>query len=94
MNSVGSPRPNWRELDDQAMQSTIIVDSYEAANKEAGDIILSDAVIHAEAGEVFSGAKPLSSGDTTVFKSVGIAIQDLASARLVYDRFLAEQTRH
>jgi len=42
INSVGAPRPTWRELDDEIMQNSFIVaDSSEAALKEAGDVILS-----------------------------------------------------
>jgi thiomorpholine-carboxylate dehydrogenase len=85
VNAVGSPRPTWRELDDDAMQSTIIVDSREAALKEAGDVILSKAKIFAEVGEVFAGMKVPQRKETTVFKSVGIAVEDIAAGRLVYD---------
>ena len=85
VNAVGSPRPTWRELDDDAMQNTLIVDSREAALKESGDVILSKATIFAEVGEVFAGVKVLQRTETTVFKSVGIAVEDIAAARLVYD---------
>jgi ornithine cyclodeaminase/alanine dehydrogenase-like protein (mu-crystallin family) len=85
VNAVGSPRPNWRELDDMAMANTLVVDSREAALKESGDVILSKATIYAEAGEIFTGAKEAPAGVTTVFKSVGLAIEDIAAARLVYD---------
>jgi thiomorpholine-carboxylate dehydrogenase len=89
VNAVGSPRPTWRELCDDAMQNTLIVDSREAALKESGDVILSKAAIFAEAGEVFAGTKTPQRSDTTVFKSVGIAAQDIATARLVYDAVVA-----
>jgi thiomorpholine-carboxylate dehydrogenase len=85
VNSVGSPRPAWRELDDDAMRHTLIVDSREAALKEAGDVILSKATIFAEAGDVFAGRAMPDRSATTVFKSVGIAVEDIATARLVYD---------
>jgi ornithine cyclodeaminase/alanine dehydrogenase-like protein (mu-crystallin family) len=85
VNAVGSPRPTWRELDDAAMHNTLIVDSREAVLKEAGDVILSKAPIFAEAGEVFAGSKRPDRSATTVFKSVGIAVEDIAAARLVYD---------
>jgi ornithine cyclodeaminase/alanine dehydrogenase-like protein (mu-crystallin family) len=85
VNAVGSPRPNWRELDDAAMANTLVVDSREAVLKESGDVILSKATIFAEAGEIFGGAKKVPASDTTVFKSVGIAVEDIAAARLVYD---------
>ena len=86
VNAVGSPRPTWRELDDQLMrQCALIVDSREAVQKESGDVILSGASILAEVGELFAGthARP-PVGTTTVFKSVGIAAEDLAAAALVH----------
>ena len=85
VNAVGSPRPMWRELDDAAMSNTLVVDSREAVLHEAGDVILSKAEIYAEAGEIFAGAKPAPVTATTVFKSVGMAIEDIAAAKLVYD---------
>lgn len=85
VNSVGSPRPTWRELDDAAMNSTLIVNSREAVLKESGDVILSKATIFAEAGEVFGRLKVPARSATTVFKSVGIGVEDIAAARLVYD---------
>ena len=85
VNAVGSPRPTWRELDDAAMHNTLIVDSREAVLKESGDVILSKAPIFAEAGELFVGSKMTERSATTVFKSVGIAVEDIAAARLVYD---------
>jgi ornithine cyclodeaminase/alanine dehydrogenase-like protein (mu-crystallin family) len=86
VNAVGSPRPTWRELDDAAMtSSTVIVDPREAVLKESGDVILSKASIYAEAGEIFAGTKSKPVGATTIFKSVGIATEDIATARLVYD---------
>jgi thiomorpholine-carboxylate dehydrogenase len=87
VNAVGAPRPTWRELDDDAMnRGVLVVDSREAVLREAGDVILSKAPIYAEIGEIFAGTKPRPpAGSTTVFKSVGIAVEDLAAARLVYD---------
>jgi ornithine cyclodeaminase/alanine dehydrogenase-like protein (mu-crystallin family) len=86
VNAVGACLPTWRELDDEAMLgSTLIVDSREAALRESGDVILSRAPIFAEAGEVFAGTRRPPPGATTVFKSLGLAVEDLASARLVYD---------
>jgi ornithine cyclodeaminase/alanine dehydrogenase-like protein (mu-crystallin family) len=86
VNAVGACRPTWRELDDAAMRSVLVVDSRAAVLEESGDVILSGASIYAEAGEIFSGTKPAPAGVTTVFKSVGIAVEDVATARLVYDR--------
>jgi ornithine cyclodeaminase/alanine dehydrogenase-like protein (mu-crystallin family) len=86
VNAVGSPRPAWRELDDRAMANKIIVDSREAALKESGDVILSNAAIYAEAGEIFAGIKSRPIDCTTVFKSVGIAIEDMVAADLVLNK--------
>lgn len=86
VNAVGSPRPNWRELDDRVMGNILVVDSREAVLKESGDVILSGAEIYAEAGEIFTGTKPVPLSETTVFKSVGLAIEDIATAKLVCDR--------
>jgi ornithine cyclodeaminase/alanine dehydrogenase-like protein (mu-crystallin family) len=85
VNAVGSPRPTWRELDDDVMANTVIVDSRAAVRGESGDVILSDATIYAEIGEIFAGIKEAPVSTTTVFKSVGIAIEDIATAKLVYD---------
>jgi thiomorpholine-carboxylate dehydrogenase len=66
-------------------QCALIVDSREAVQKESGDVILSSAPILAEVGELFTGMhSKLPPGTTTVFKSVGIAAEDLAAAALVY----------
>lgn len=86
VNAVGSPRPTWRELDDEAMTiGALVVDSRDAVLKESGDVILSKAPIYAEVGEIFAGTKPKPPiGTTTIFKSVGIAAGDITSAMLVY----------
>jgi thiomorpholine-carboxylate dehydrogenase len=86
VNSVGSPRPTWRELDDAAMANLLVVDSREAVLKESGDVILSNAIIYAEVGEIFAGVMPSPVSETTVFKSVGIAIEDILTAKLIFDR--------
>ncbi len=91
VNAVGSPRPDWRELDDGVMANTLVVDSREAVLKESGDVILSGAKIYAEIGEIFAGFKKAPLSATTVFKSVGIAIEDIAAAKLVYDAACGDQ---
>jgi thiomorpholine-carboxylate dehydrogenase len=86
VNAVGACLPTWRELDDDAMRgSIVIVDSREAALRESGDVILSQAPIFAEAGEVFAGKRQVPREATTVFKSLGLAVEDVATARLVYE---------
>ena len=84
VNSVGWPGPQGRELDEDAMRNVLVVDSREAVLKESGDVLLSGAEIYAELGEVLAGSSPVPSGVTTVFKSVGIAVEDVAAANLVY----------
>jgi thiomorpholine-carboxylate dehydrogenase len=91
VNAIGSPRPDWRELDDSAMANTLVVDSREAVLKESGDVILSRAQIYAEIGEIFAGIKEAPLSATTVFKSVGIAIEDIATAKLIYDLACSQQ---
>ena len=88
VNAVGANRPDWRELDDDAMSATLFVDSRAAAAQESGDIMLSRAAIYAEIGELFANAvlaPPRSA--TTVFKSLGLAVEDLAAAKLVLNAF-------
>ena len=91
VNAVGACRPDWRELDDQAMQNSVVfVDSREGALKESGDVILSGAKIYAELGEVLAGKVPAQANKTTVFKSLGMAVEDIAAAMLVYRSGTAE----
>lgn len=85
VNAIGAYRPDRRELDDAAMANTVIVDSREAAVKESGDVIPSGAEIYAELGEVLAGTKPVPNSDTTVFKSLGLAVEDVVTANLVYN---------
>ena len=53
VNAVGASRPNWRELDDAAMRNVVVVDSYEGARNEAGDVILSGVDAVCGAGRSF-----------------------------------------
>ncbi|MBV8147038.1 MAG: NAD(P)-binding domain-containing protein [Gammaproteobacteria bacterium] len=90
VNAVGACLPSWRELDDEALRrSVLIVDSREAAVRESGDVILSQAPIFAEAGEVFAGTRRVAREQNTLFKSLGLAVEDIATARLVYDQVRA-----
>jgi ornithine cyclodeaminase/alanine dehydrogenase-like protein (mu-crystallin family) len=84
VNAVGACRPDWRELDDEAMREVVFVDSREAAMKESGDVILSGAKIYAELGEALAGKVPSRANETTIFKSLGMAVEDVAAAMLVY----------
>lgn len=85
VNAVGACRHDWRELDDDAIRNSVVfVDSREAAMKESGDVILSGAKIYAELGEAFAGNIDDRAGETTIFKSLGMAVEDIAAALLVY----------
>jgi thiomorpholine-carboxylate dehydrogenase len=84
VNAVGACRPDWRELDDDTMGNVVFVDSRDAALKESGDIILSGAKIYAELGEALAGKVPPRANETTIFKSLGMAVEDIAAALLVY----------
>jgi len=84
VNAVGACRPDWRELDDEAMREVVFVDSREAAMKESGDVILSGAKIYAELGEALVGKVPSRANETTIFKSLGMAVEDIAAALLIY----------
>jgi len=84
VNAVGACRPDWRELDDEAMANVVFVDSRQGAMKESGDVILSGAKIYAELGEALAGKVPARANETTVFKSLGMAVEDIAAALLVY----------
>jgi thiomorpholine-carboxylate dehydrogenase len=84
VNAIGACRPDWRELDDEAMSNVVFVDSREGAKKESGDVILSDAKIYAELGEALAGKVASRANETTIFKSLGMAVEDIAAAMLVY----------
>jgi ornithine cyclodeaminase/alanine dehydrogenase len=98
INAVGAHRPDMREIDGATLaRSKIVVDSREAIMAECGDILLAlkeksigENAIHAEIGEVLAGRKPgrSSAAEITLYKSVGIAIQDVATANLVYRKAL------
>ena len=84
VNAIGACRPDWRELDDVAMKNMVFVDSRDGAMKESGDVILSGAKIYAELGEALAGKVPPRTNETTIFKSLGMAVEDIAAAKLVY----------
>jgi alanine dehydrogenase len=100
INAVGSHRPDQREIEGATLAyATIVVDSREAMMAECGDILLAikDGLItteniHGEIGEVLAGTKlgRQAKDDLTLYKSVGIAIQDVATANLVYQKALKQ----
>jgi len=94
VNAIGSYRPETRELDTETIRrARVVVETREVALAEAGDLLIpiSEGVIGAEhvvadLAEVVRGAEVrLSPDDVTVFKSVGMAFEDLVLARAVAD---------
>jgi ornithine cyclodeaminase/alanine dehydrogenase-like protein (mu-crystallin family) len=84
--AVGAVTPDRRELDDEAMRGAVVVESREAGMREPGDILMAKAEVTAEIGELLLGGVLDRKERPVVFKSVGIAIEDVAAAKLVYDR--------
>jgi thiomorpholine-carboxylate dehydrogenase len=89
VNAIGACRPDWRELDDEAMSNVIFVDSREGAMKESGDVLLSGAKIYADVGEALAGKIASRANETTIFKSLGMAVEDISAAMLVYRNFIS-----
>jgi alanine dehydrogenase len=99
INAVGAARPDWQELDVAAVsRSRVFVDSRASAVAEAGDLVvplqagaLAAAHIQAEVGEVFAGLHPgrTAADEITLFESVGLAVEDVATAKLAYEDALA-----
>ncbi len=96
INGIGAHTPNMREIDSETVvRSRVICDHTESCKVEAGDLLMPAAEgvwsfdkVSAELGEVVSSKKQgrVSDSDYTLFKSVGLAIQDLSVARFVYDK--------
>jgi len=96
INGIGSFTPEMREVPPRTViRSKVIVDSRQACLAEAGDLIISiegglisDKHIHGEIGALAAGKirGRESEGEVTFFKSVGLAVQDVAVAELVLRR--------
>src|SRR6266571_7796465 len=85
VNAIGATRPDWRELDDDVVtKARVFVDSREAAVRESGDVIAARSEV-TEIGAVVAGADPgrRNAEELTLFKSVGVAVEDVAAAALV-----------
>ena len=85
VTAVGWNTRDGRELDDAAMAHTVIVDSRDAAWDQAGNVRGSKCEVFAEIGEIFAGIKSVLENATVIYDSVGIAIMDVAAAKLAYD---------
>lgn len=94
--AVGACRPNHREMDSALVASArLFVDSRTGALAEAGDIVIpiaegafDESHIAGELGEVAAGtvAGRQSDTETTIFKSLGMAVEDVAAAQLAYTK--------
>lgn len=94
--AIGACRPSQREIDPALVaRAALFTDSRAAIWKESGDVIqtmreglIREDHVRAELGEVVNGSKPgrKSPDEVTLFKSLGLAIEDLTAAHLVYMR--------
>lgn len=101
INSIGVMGPEGRELDDKTIKKAkIVVDTKEGALAETGDLkipisrgTISEDDIYAELHEIVAGRKPgrTSDSEITCWKAVGLAIEDAAVAKLVYDKARKER---
>jgi ornithine cyclodeaminase len=95
LDLVGAFTPQMREVDDAAVaRSRIVVDTYDGALAEAGDLlapmasgVITRESVVAELAELVRGEKPgrTAASEITLFKSVGTALEDLAAAALVVE---------
>lgn len=98
INAIGAFRPDMREIDSKTiLNAKVVVDLKEAALKEAGDIIIpiqegliSINHIYAELSDLVLKKKPgrTSNSEITVFKSVGLAIQDSSVASHILNKIM------
>jgi alanine dehydrogenase len=96
VNAVGAPRPAWRELDTEAVaRCRVFVDSRAGALAEAGDLLIpmkegaiGESHIAGEIGEVLAGRIEgrRRADEVTLFKSLGMAVEDVATAHYVYEQ--------
>lgn len=98
INAVGSYKPTMQEIDPQILKTCkLYVDSKKSVLKESGDLIkpinnniFTDGVIKAEIGELINKKAQgrTNENEITVFKSVGLGVQDLFMANLIYENYL------
>lgn len=95
--AVGATGASIREIDDEAMLSSFIVaESRSCVERESGDVLLSGAKVHADLGEILrqSGAAEIPRDRRIISKSVGMAIEDIAAAQLVWQARQSAPIRH
>jgi ornithine cyclodeaminase/alanine dehydrogenase-like protein (mu-crystallin family) len=99
LNLVGAFQPDTREVDDETVRrARIVVDTYDGALAEAGDLLIPLANGTIRRGQILADVHEIASGrkkgrtsreDITLFKSVGCALEDLVTAKLVYERAIS-----
>jgi alanine dehydrogenase len=95
INAVGAYTPQMQEVPPETvLRARVVIDHREASLAEAGDLLIpleqgliTEAHIYAELGEIAAGRKPgrASPDEITLFKSVGVAVQDVAAAGAVLE---------
>jgi alanine dehydrogenase len=95
INAVGAYTPQMREVPTETvLRARVVIDHRTASLAEAGDLLIplregrmTEEHIWAELGEIVAGLKPgrLSPDEVTLFKSVGVAVQDVAAAAAVLE---------
>ena len=86
--AVGATGATVRELDDELMRTSFVVaEARSSVERESGDVRFSGAKVQAEIGEVLRGTheNAIPRDRRVLFKSVGMAIEDLTAARLVWE---------
>jgi thiomorpholine-carboxylate dehydrogenase len=86
--AVGATGASIREIDDEAMRSSFIVaESRSSVERESGDVLLSGARVNADLGEILAdpGSAGIPRDGRIIFKSVGMAIEDVTAAQLVWE---------
>lgn len=89
VNAVGAVGTWSRELHDSVLHgASVAVESRAAALQESGEIMHSNSQIYAELGELLAGTKARPQSGNTVYKGLGVAVEDAAAARLIYRKAL------
>lgn len=87
--SAGWAGSDGTEVDADVMSNVVVVDSHAGTQAESGNIRRHSPTVFAQLGEVLDGSRPVKQDATVIFDSIGMACQDLAAAKLVYDKYTA-----
>lgn len=93
INAVGAVGLVARELDDAAMRNAaVIVENRAAALAESAEIVTSGSPIYAELGELLAQTKTRPAAPKTVYKSLGVAVEDVSAARMIWRKAISRYT--